>query len=338
MINKTHIFIIVSFISLLSCNELEELPYPEIVLTKAEAFSIGARANASSFVIDGKAYILFGRPEIYETETFKDCWSFNSESNSWVRKADFPGVGRVGAIAEVVNGKAFVGFGYRGDGSGIYSSDSTILYDFWMYNSLLDSWERKADFPRTAYDNKPPLNSCSSFTYQKWIYIVGLYNGKTYSKEVWRYDSENDKWERMNDFKGDARTSAVACTDGIFYFFGMGYNRNYYSDWWQYFPETDTWKEMKSIPGKGRVNAVSFTVDNRFFVAGGHYISGTLTGNKYFDDILEYDRAANKWYRIGKIPTGGRENALTFVINHKAYLAFGESQNVIYDDLWCFTP
>jgi N-acetylneuraminic acid mutarotase len=338
MIIKTHLFIIVSLISLVSCNELLVSPYPEIVLTKVETVAVSARANASSLVIDGKAYILFGRPEIYETVAFNDCWQFTPETKDWVRKVDFPGVGRVGAIAEVVNGKAFVGFGYRGDGGGVYGSDSTILSDFWMYNSLLDTWERKADFPRTAYDNKPPLNSCSSFTYQKWIYIIGLYNGKSYPNEVWRYNTENDQWERMNDFKGSARSAAVACTDNTFYYFGLGYNRTYRSDWWQYFPATDTWKEMASIPGKGRVNATAFVVDNRFFVAGGHYISGTLTGNKYFDEILEYDRAANKWYRIGQIPTGGRENALSFVLNHKAYLAFGESQKEVYNDLWFFTP
>ncbi len=322
---------------LISCNEFEQSPYPELQLSKLQSFPGPKRANASSFVLIDKAYILFGRPEIYETTALNDFWVYTPQTDSWTQKAAFPGVGRVGAVAEVVKGKAYVGFGYK-SGSGVYASDSTILADFWAYNPESDSWERKADFPKSAYTNKPPLNSCSSFTYQKWLYIIGLYNGKAYSNEVWRYDTEADNWERLNNFKGSPRSAAVACTDGTFYYFGLGYNRNFRSDWWQYFPATDTWKEMKSMPGKGRVNATAFVFNNRFFVAGGHYISGTLTGNEYFDDILEYDRAADKWYIIGKIPTGGRENALAFVLNHKAYLAFGESESEVYGDVWTFAP
>lgn len=335
--NNRVLELIIIAIIFTACNKLLDSPHPPLSFTEVDIEAVGARANASSFVINGKAYILFGREGLSETVGMKDCWEFTPELNEWKQKNDFSGVGRVGAIAEVVENKAYIGFGYR-SGSGIYSSDSTILSDFWMYNPGSDSWDRKADFPKSAYSTKPPLNSCSSFTYKKWIYILGMYNGKTYPNEVWRYNTETDEWERMNDFKGGARSAAVACTDGTFYYFGLGYNRNYWSDWWQYFPETDTWKEMKSIPGKGRVNATAFVVDNRFFVAGGHFISGTLTGNEYFDDVLEYDRAANKWYRIGRIPNGGRENALSFVLNHKVYLALGESQKELYNDMWCFAP
>ncbi len=323
---------------LISCNEFEKPPYPDVVLSKIQtSFPGSKRATSSSFVVDNKAYILFGRPELTETIGLNDCWEYSLLTEEWSQKSQFPGAGRVGAIAEVVQGKAYVGFGYR-TGYGIYSSDSTILTDLWLYNPLMDSWEQKADFPKSAYIGKAPLNSCSSFAYKKWIYITGFYYGQKYSTEVWRYDTETDSWERINDFSGSARTGAVACTDGTHFYFGLGYNRSYRSDWWEYFPETDTWKERKSIPGKGRVNAVSFSVNNRFFVATGHFISGTLTGNEYFDDILEYDRARNVWYKIGKLPSGGRENVVAFVINDKAFIAFGESENEVYNDIWTFKP
>lgn len=334
---KKSVIVVVAVFLLCSCNRFENAPYPDVVVTKLQTFPGSKRATASSFVLNNKAYVLFGRPELFETPALSDCWEYTPETDSWIQKADFPAAGRVGAIAETVNGKAYVGFGFR-TGGGVYGSDSTIFSDFWMYNPHTDSWTRKADFPKTAYTGKAPLNSCSSFSYQKWIYITGLYNGKSYPKEVWRYDTEADKWERMNDFPGSPRSAAVCCTDGIFYYFGLGYNQTFRSDWWQYSPATDTWKEMKKMPGKGRVNATAFTVDNRFFVASGHYISGTLTGNEYFSDILEYERSADKWYRIGNIPTGGRSNMLSFTINHKAYLAFGESKTQVFNDIWTFAP
>lgn len=320
-----------------ACNSFETPPYPELTLTKLQSFPGSKRATASSFVINNKAYVLFGRPELFEIPALSDCWEYTPETDSWVQKADFPAAGRVGAIAETVNGKAYVGFGFR-TGGGVYASDSTIFADFWMYNPLTDSWTRKADFPATAYTSKAPLNSCSSFIYQKWIYITALYNGKSYPKEVWRYDTEANKWERMNDFPGSPRSAAVSCTDGTIFYFGLGYNMTYRNDWWQYLPETDTWKELKSMPGKGRVNATAFSVNHRFFVATGQYISGTLTGNTYFDDILEYDSASNKWYKAGKLPAGGRSNVISFVLNQQAYLAFGESEKEVFNDVWTFIP
>lgn len=324
-------------IGLVSCNDIVKSPYPDIVLNKENDFPGVGRSTATSFVVNNKAYILFGRPDIYNSKGLTDCWEYNPANNSWLQKVDFPGKGRVGAIAEVVNNKAYIGFGYY-SGFGVYSSDTTILSDFWMFDPLQNKWEQKSDFPKNAYTNKPPLNSCSSFVYQKWIYIIGLYDGKSYQNEVWRYNTETDKWEKMKDFPGSPRSAAVACTDGIFYYFGLGYNMTYRSDWWQYFPATDSWKEMKSIPGKGRVNATAFSVNNRFFVVGGHYISGTLTGDEYFDTFLEYDRAVNKWYIIGKLPTGGRENAISYTLDHKAYISCGESSDKVYNDVWSFTP
>ncbi|MBV5342202.1 hypothetical protein JZU68_00810, partial [bacterium] len=153
--------------------------------------------------------------------------------------------------------------------------------------------------------------------------------------DVWRYDTNQDKWEQMADFQGDARTAAVSCSNGNRFFFGLGANKN---DWWEYYPETDKWKELKRIPGKGRTNSVAFSVDNRFFVATGRYFGGSLTDGEFFSDIMEYDALKNTWYLRGKIPNGARENAIAFVVGNNAFIGFGETDKARFNDLWKFEP
>jgi len=321
-------------IGFISCIDTVDSPYPNILPQSVDIPNGLERATATSFVINNKAYITLGRQGGRGSVWLTDCWQFDPENNTWTRKSDFPGKGRVGAIAEVVDGKAYIGFGYN-SGLDVYGTESTIFDDFWMYDAETDKWVKKASFPKILEQLDAPLNSCSSFSYKKWIYIVGLSAQTHMFNDVWRYDTIEDKWEQMSDFPGDARTAAVSCNNGNRFFFGLGANRN---DWWEYFPETDTWKENKRLPGKGRTNAVAFSVDNRFFVATGRYFGGSLTDGEFFGDIMEYDALRNKWYLRGSIPNGARENAITFVIGNYVYIGFGETDKARFNDLWKFEP
>lgn len=329
------IFIIISLFVATSC-EKSDSPYPDITFTHDTTFPGSKRATATAFVVQENAYVLLGRPEIQPINGITDCWQYNSLNGVWTRMTDFPGVGRVGAIAEVVDGKAYVGFGYDPSKS-VYSTDTTIFADFWAYDPQLDSWERKADFPNTAYTDKPYLNSCASFVYKNWVYIVGMTNNREYIKQVWRYNTLDNSWQQMKDFPGDARAVSVACTNGSQVFFGSGYRRYFKNDWWQYYPETDTWKKRTSFEG-GRANAVAFSVNNRFFIATGRLIGGTLTDDYYYADVLEYDASKDCWYKRGKLPSGGRENAVAFVFQNKVMIGLGETANNVLSDFWVFQP
>ncbi|MFW9596555.1 MAG: Kelch repeat-containing protein [Paludibacter sp.] len=335
MHKTTILLLLLVFFAVTSC-EKNESPYPDITFTHNTSFPGAKRATASGFVLQEKAYVLLGRNEFQPVKGLVDCWQYNPANSMWTQMADFPGIGRVGAIAEVVDGKAYVGFGYDPSMS-VYSSDTTIFADFWAYDPQLDNWERKADFPRNAYTNKPYLNSCASFVYKKWVYIVGMSNNREYIKQVWRYNTLDNTWEQMNDFPGDARAAAVACTNGDQVFFGSGYLRYFKNDWWQYYPENDTWKKRASFQG-GRVNAVAFSVNDRFFIATGRLIGGTLTDDYFYADVLEYDSSKDCWYNRGKLPSGGRENALALVLQNKVLLGLGETDNAVLSDFWIFQP
>jgi N-acetylneuraminic acid mutarotase len=329
--------LLLAAVFLMSCNGLSDSPYPDVVIKKIDSVEVGARATASSFVIDNKAYITLGRQGGRNSAGLTDCWEFNPENNSWTRKSDFPGKGRVGAIAEVVDGKAYIGFGFN-SGSWVYATDTIAFPDFWMYNPENDSWTKKADFPKKTPDLDAPVVSCSSFVYRQWIYVFSL-GVKNYKfRDVWRYDTLTDKWEQLSDFPGERRAVAVSCTDGNRYYFGTGYNGYNQNDWWEYFPETDKWIKRKPMPDGGRINAVAFSVKNRFFVATGRRFGGTLTTGFFYNDIMEYDALKDVWYNRGTMPTLGRENAIAFVVGNNAFIGFGETDKASYNDLWKFEP
>jgi N-acetylneuraminic acid mutarotase len=333
---KTVLFIL--SIVFVSCIDTVDSPYPNILPQSIQIPEGLERATASSFVINNKAYITLGRQGTKGSAGLTDCWEFDPENNTWTRKSDFPGKGRVGAIAEVVDGKAYIGFGFN-SGSSVYGEDTVAFPDLWMYNPENDSWTRKADFPKRTPDMDAPVASCSSFVYKQWIYILTLSVKNYLYKDVWRYNTQTDKWEQMSDFPGGELVSvAVSCTDGVRYFYGTGYSGVNSNEWWEYFPETDTWKQRKSMPDAGRINALAFSVKNRFFVATGRRWGGTLTTGFLYNDIMEYDAIKDVWYKRGTIPTAGRENALAFVVGNNAFIGFGETDKVRFNDLWKFEP
>ncbi|OIP81062.1 MAG: hypothetical protein AUK44_10770 [Porphyromonadaceae bacterium CG2_30_38_12] len=322
---------------LISCSEYVDSPFPNITPLSIPTPAGLERASATAFVANGKAYLLFGRQEAKSSAALNDCWQFDPNDASWTRKANFPGRGRVSAIAEVVDGKGYVGLGYN-SGVHIYSSDTVTFSDFWMYDPLTDDWQQKADFPEKAPNKAAPVAACSSFAYKQWIYVLGLSVDNYVFNEVWRYDTKLDTWEKLaNKYPGKIRSAGTSCSDGNRFFFGLGYDRESSSEWWEYFPETDSWKKRKSIPENGRLNASAFAFNNRYFVTTGRRFGGTLTDGKLFDDLLEYDAAKDVWYKRGTL-NGARENAIAFVLSNKAYIGFGENEQKRFNDLYCFEP
>jgi len=332
---KTALFVL--SVAFASCVETVESPYPPVLPVSIEVPAGLERASATSFVINNKAYLTFGRQGAKGSVGLTDCWEFDPAIYTWTRKSDFPGKGRVGAIAEVVDGKAYIGLGYN-SGQDVYATDTVAFPDFWMYNPVDNSWTKKADFTKRTPDGDAPVVSCLSFVYQHWIYVFSL-GVKNYKfSDVWRYDTQTDTWEQMSDFPGEKRAVGVSCTDGKRYFFGTGYYGYNLNDWWEYFPESDTWKQRKKMPDAGRINGLAFSVKNRFFVATGRRYGGTVTTGFLHNEIMEYDALKDVWYKRGNIPTAGRENAIAFVVGNNAYIGFGETEKTRFNDLWKFEP
>jgi len=322
---QKHISIITFFVLLFVSCEKETIIYPENVFVAVEHPSAIARACGTAFSVNNKAYVTLGR----NGGLLKDCWEFDPANSSWNKKQDFPGEGRVFPVSAVVDDKVFVGLGYNN--GGVYK-EASYLRDFWMYEASSDQWTRKADFPSQS------TNHAVTFVYDGEIYVLHGFRPGGFSFDCWKYNPGTDSWIQLSDFPGDFRSCAVGCSDGVKYFTGTGYDTSNKNDWWEYFPATDEWKKKRSMPDAGRINALSFSAENRFFVATGRHFAGAHTGGHLKSDIMEFDVTKNNWKKVGIIPGGGRENAISFVLLNKLYIGLGENENELLNDLWSFEP
>ncbi|NCA79198.1 MAG: hypothetical protein EOM76_03280 [Sphingobacteriia bacterium] len=302
------------------CSKLKE---PEVPIQFSELASLPVgRASASAFVVEGKAYVLYGRGA--DGVVLNDMWQYDINANVWVQQNDLPFKGRVKAIAQVVDNVAYVGLGYVGE---VYR-DSCYLRDFWKYTPATNMWTRCADFPSHSSD------AAVSFSVNKNIYVAfGFFDG--FTTEVYKYNTDVNVWIQCDEAKIPARGGAVGCSDGFECFAGTGYNTTSLNDWWRYLPQSDKWQRLADIPGKGREFASAIAVGQRIYLLGGRHFGGTLTTGFLFDDLLEYDVSEDRWLLLGHLPNGGRENMITFSVDGKGYFGLGEDKDgKIFKDLY----
>jgi len=81
------------------------------------------RQNASSFVLDGKAYVFFGE----KSGTLSDVWEYSFTTDTWIEKTAFEGATRTNAVAFNVGGTAIVTTGQTG---------SYYLDDVWEFRAF----------------------------------------------------------------------------------------------------------------------------------------------------------------------------------------------------------
>ena len=325
------IFLLLFFFQ--ACEQPEPSPYPEIRFQKMTPHPAGVRSTAVSFVIHDTAYVALGRQMLFGW-ALNDCWAYYPETDSWARKADFPGKQRVNAVAEVVNNNAYNGLGFYPE-DGVYLQQS-FLRDWWLYNHENNTWEQKADYPGEL-DGTPFTSGLASFTYGNDIYVVAGFNGYSFSNSFWKYNVDTDKWTQLKDFPSNSRAIATAVNANGRIFFGTGYRTYNLNDWWEYEPSDNSWIKRKEMPDNGRVNALSFSIGNRVFVATGRHFGGTETTGKLFSDVVEYDTEKDVWYRRGNLEIG-RENAIAFVLKGRVYIGLGENDSILMNDLWSFEP
>lgn len=106
--------------------------------TRKKDFPGKKRSDAFGFALNNKGYVGCGSYSYYTT--YSDFWEYDPVTDSWTQKNDFP-VKCDDALAVVINGKAYVGFGksYIEQKSNYYSG-------FWEYNPDKDCWNTTASF------------------------------------------------------------------------------------------------------------------------------------------------------------------------------------------------
>ena len=175
----------------------------------SRSFSFGGfpRTGAVTFTIDDVVYVGLGFNILLDQQdkTLTDFWMY--KDRIWTQIADFPGEGRYGAVAFVVDGKAYVGTGYRPDQK---TTTEQYFNDFYCYDPSTNTW---SDVPVTYLpDGAVARRDAVAFSLKGKGYVgTGIAKGAQVIKDMYCFDGTN--WTSVG-FPGDARCGASAFVIG----------------------------------------------------------------------------------------------------------------------------
>ena len=112
-----------------SINQWTKLSYPSELLY----------SSAISFVAGNTIYLVGGL-DTYGSHK-SEVWAYNTESNTWARKNDFPGGARRQGVGFSIEDKYYIGLGMN---------ESLVYKDIWRYDVQNDLWERMQDYAGAA--------------------------------------------------------------------------------------------------------------------------------------------------------------------------------------------
>jgi len=149
---------------------------------------------ATGFELDSKGFVVCGKTG--DDAYIDDVWEYKPLTNTWLKRADFPGGQRYQLSSFVVNGSAYVGLG---------ADYNTYLRDIWEYQAATDTWIRQADF---AGGDR---GAATTFVINQRAFVcLGVDGGL--KNDLWEYDPFLDTWTARASYDGSARKGAIGFT------------------------------------------------------------------------------------------------------------------------------
>jgi len=306
---------------IIGCNATPDL---EVMLHECAPMP-SPRASATTFVVNGEAYIFAGRDSM--RTIYNDLWRYNPETDSWTSLGETPLSPRVNATACTKGDKVYIGLGFNGN---FFIKDS-YLRDWWCYDPGTNEWTRLADYPNANTD------CATAFVSANELY-VGYGYSAGYVRDMFRYSISTDTWDSIDvhvSYHGYPTRSfgGTGCTCQNRHFMGSGYY-GASLDWWAEFVDGTHWEKRTAIPGKTRTLAASAATDNYVYVTGGMHYGGVNTTGDVLRDIRRYDPNHDSWTFVTVLPKG-IYNHCCFTIGKRVFVGMGETidekfNNTIY--------
>lgn len=260
-----------------------------------------------AFSIGDTGYMVSGNTASGPTADF---YAYDAVANEWTKKQDFPGAARGFAIGDVVDGKAYFGFG---------SDGNSTLDDFWVYDPVTDMWTELASCDCDARTH-PAMVALNGYVY------VGLGGGGGNKKDWWAYSIEEDTWEQRADFPAAERHHPYQFHDGEYVYVGNGHGNNTASglfisnEWYRYDTMLDTWEQVATLPGEGRVAGTQLSHKGFGYVLSG---DGDNHGFMETGELWKYDANIDTWIQLPPHPGRSRWAPASFIINDEMYIING---------------
>lgn len=300
---------------------------PDVTLTVRECAPMPvARACATAFVVDGKAYVFAGRDSAGISHN--DLWCYTPSTDRWENAGATPLTSRVHATACVNAGKVYLGLGFQGE----HGVDSCYLRDYWEYTPATGVWRQLADYPN-AYTNR-----ATSFVGDDELY-VGYGFCWNYRRDMFRYSIADDRWDSIDvgvAFQGYPTRSfgGTGCTCRGRHFMGTGFFRKSVN-WWAELVDGTHWEQRAEVPGRTRTLAATAATDRYVYLCGGIHYGGVNTSGEVLTDVRRYNPDSDEWQYVARMPQG-LINHVCFAVNGKVYFGLGENDNwQVQNKLYC---
>lgn len=295
-----------------------------------------SRTQSFSFAIDSKAYIGTG---VYQNYMYlEDMWEYDTETGTWTQKANYP-EGKVrGPMAFSLNGKAYVGLGYRENGT----NEGEKMDTFYEYDPVMNSWTRKHDFPGgwDGYDSRDAvaLNGKGYFFTEIFPWEPGVAHNR--GVNLYEYDPNGDRWTFVNALMYSGywyccHISAETIGSDLYV-----YLRNHDGNWgrdgvafYQYNMEYNTWVEKTCSIPITYTKMESFVKDDCFYL-----FSGNLYGGVHNSTVYKYYPGTDSWTEneISE-PKIFRYNPVCLMIGGKLYYGGGDNEGN-QRSIWVYDP
>jgi N-acetylneuraminic acid mutarotase len=237
------------------------------------------RERAVSFSIDGIGYVGLGYNSKLNTEELDDFWSFNPQTNEWLKLKNFPNGPRYNAVGFSSATKGYIGGGFDG---------TDVRGDFYEYTPATDSWIKIATNP----GEKKEAGSTFMLN-DKVYYFAGKTSSGSYSTDFWEFNPETKSWVNKtpddDEEYYDEFALAVKRHDAVsFSRNGYGYivtgvaGGSYSTSVYEYNPVNNSWVKKTAYENTGRIQAVAFVLGDKPYVGTG------FNGSRRIDNMMEF--------------------------------------------------
>ena len=280
-----------------------------------------ARHRTTMLTLGNKIYIGLGHyngagPNVL----FNDWWEYDPATNSWAQKSDY-----LGGICYHATGFAMNNIGYVGTGR-VSENGSTLVQDFFKYDSSTNSWVQITNFPGIA------RRGAVSFVIGEYAYTGSGESNTGMLGSFYRFDPSNETWLQVASLPVD-RTSAVGFSIGNYGYVGTGDlgSNTSTNDFWQYDPNSNLWMQKASVGPQNRLEAMGFALNGRGYLGTG----GAVSNGTSFGDMWEYIPETDTWVQIEDFLGTARRYFSATTLNGFAYAALG-TNGTNFKDFWLF--
>jgi len=168
-----------------------------------------------AFSIGSKGYVIGGGKMDWSNDNYSclnDVWEYDPQSDTWVQKNDFPGIGRREAISFSMNGKGYVLTGKYSYKDEVVIGAIRYLNDAWEYDPGTDTWTQLPDLPG------PARVAAAGGGSNNLIYVVGGWGADHELGDYLMFDLETQQWKELKSMNGNLRYRSLGFSyDGAFY-------------------------------------------------------------------------------------------------------------------------